>query len=106
MFGFVQFWIFVFWILRPVDIWTPGIVFPCTVGARVGEYYHLYMHHIYTYTYVHEHAPLAKLGFCSALLRTSIIKTTIVEVLIIELCLVPVLIATMMVKALVPVWIY
>ena len=37
---------FVFWILRLVDIWTPGTAFPCTVGARVEECYHLY--HIYT----------------------------------------------------------
>ena len=61
----------VFWILRPMDIWTPGIVFPCTAGARVGEYYHLciyiYMHHIYSHMCMntHTHTLLAKLGFCS-----------------------------------------
>ena len=44
-------------------------MFPCTVGARVGEHYHLciyiYMNHIYKYTYVHEHTPQAKPGCCS-----------------------------------------
>ena len=30
------FWMFVFWILRLVHIWTPRTAFPCTVGARVG----------------------------------------------------------------------
>ena len=38
-----------FWILRLVDICTPGTAFPCTVGARVRQYYHLYMHYIYTH---------------------------------------------------------
>ena len=37
-FGFLHFgfWIVGFWIFRPVDIWTPGTVFPCNVGAGVG----------------------------------------------------------------------
>ena len=35
-FGFWDVWMVAFWIVRPVDIWTPGTVFPCTVGARVG----------------------------------------------------------------------
>ena len=73
------------------------------------------MHHINTY--VHEHAPLAKPGFCSggrisckpntgALLSSSINKRMMVKVLAIVHCLVPVLIATMIVNVLVPVWIY
>ena len=67
MFRVWDFWIFSFWILRAVDIWTPGSEFPCTVGARVGYCYDPYMHHIYIYIYtcVHEHTPLAKPGFCS-----------------------------------------
>ena len=68
-FCFLDFWIFGFWIFRPVDIWTAVTVFPCTLGARVGQCHHLYMHHIYTYIhtykYVHEHTPLAKPGFRS-----------------------------------------
>ena len=70
----------------------------------------------YIYTYVHEHTPLAKPGFCSggrisckpntgALLSTSMNKMMIVKVLIIVHCLVPVLIATLIVNVLVPVWI-
>ena len=39
----------VFWILS--DICTPGTAFPCTVGARVREYYHLYMHYIHTHVH-------------------------------------------------------
>ena len=114
IFGFVDFGIFSFWILRPVDIWKPGSVFPCTVGARVEECYDPYMHHIYTHihTHVHEHAPLAKPGFCSGgriscKLSTSINKNDDSNSpIIIVHCLVPVLIATMIVSVLVPVWIY
>ena len=42
--GVLDCWIFGFWIFRPVDIWTPGTVFPCTAGARVGECHHIYLH--------------------------------------------------------------
>ena len=49
----LDFWMLVFWILRFVDICTPGTAFPCTVGATVRYYCHLYMHYIYTCTYVH-----------------------------------------------------
>ena len=35
MFGMLDFWVLVFWILSLVDICTPGTAFPCTVGARV-----------------------------------------------------------------------
>ena len=110
----------VFCILRPVDIWTPGIVFPLqgpgSDNTTISIY--IYMHHIYTHTYiVHEHTPQAKPGFCSggrtsckpnngALLSTSIYKMMIVKVPIIVHCLVPVPIATMIVKVLVQVWIY
>ena len=45
----LDFWMLVFWIL--VDICTPGTAFPCTVGARVRKYYHLYMHYIYTHVH-------------------------------------------------------
>ena len=36
----------VFWILRLVDICTPGTAFSRTVGARVRSYYHIHMHYI------------------------------------------------------------
>ena len=45
----LDFWMPVFWIL--VDICTPGTAFPCTVGARVREDHHLYMHYIYTHVH-------------------------------------------------------
>ena len=35
IFGMLDFWVLVFWILRLVDICTPGSAFRCTVGARV-----------------------------------------------------------------------
>ena len=39
LFSFVRFfWTIGFWILRPVEIWTPQAVFPCTIGVRVGQY--------------------------------------------------------------------
>ena len=73
------------------------------------------MHHIYIY--ILHICALAKPGFCSAgrisckpnngaLLSTSIQKMMIIKVLIIVHCLEPVLIATMITKVLVPVWIY
>ena len=93
----------VFWILA--DICTPGTAFPCTVGARVRKYYHLYMHYIYT-------CALANPGLCSGGNRKVVhcsvpvlIKMMIVKSLIIVHCLVPVLIAIVMTKVLVPVWI-
>ena len=37
-----------------VDFCTPGTAFPCTVGARVRQYYYLHFHYIYIYiTHVH-----------------------------------------------------
>ena len=108
----LDFWVFVFWILRLVDTCTPGTVFPCTVGARNREYYQLHMHSIYIYI-----CALAKPGFCSggrisckpkigALLSTSTHKNDDSKRLIIVHCLVPVLIATMITKVLAPVWKY
>ena len=49
VFGFLDFWFLVFWILRLVDTCTRGAAFSCTIGARVREYYHLYMHYIHTH---------------------------------------------------------
>ena len=74
------------------------------------------MHYIYICIYVHICA-LAKPGFGSggrisckprngALLSTSTHKNDDSESLIIVHCLVPVLMATMITKVLVPVWIY
>ena len=102
----------VFWIRRLVDIFTPGTAFPCAVGARVRQYYHLYTHYIYTHI-----CALATPGFCrsgrisckpkhGALLSTSTHKNDDRKSLIIVHCLVPVLIATMRIKVLVRLWIY
>ena len=74
------------------------------------------MQYIYTLIYTHICA-LAKPGFCSggrisckprngAVLSTSTHKNDDSKSLIIVHCLVPVLIATMIIKVLVPVWIY
>ena len=99
----LDFWMLVFWIL--VDICTPVTAFPCTVGARVRRHHHLYMHYIYT-------CALSKPGFCtggkpnnSALLSTSTHKNDDSKSLVIVHCWVPVLLATMITKVLVPVWI-
>ena len=48
IFGMLDFWMLVFWILRLVDICTPGPAFPCTVAARARELYHVYALCIYT----------------------------------------------------------
>ena len=73
----------VFWILRLVDICTPGTAFPCTVGARV-RYYHLYMHYIYTYVHWLNQAFAVAEGYLA--------NQKMVH------CLVPVLITMMIVK--------
>ena len=80
----------------------------CTIGI-----------YIYIDTYVHEHTPLAKPGFCSGgrisckpntvlvhCLVPVLMKMMMVKVIIIVHCLAPVLIATMIVNVLVLVWIY
>ena len=51
IFGFLDVWIFSFWILGPVDIWTPKSVFPCTVGARLDNAT-IHICTIYTYMYM------------------------------------------------------
>ena len=102
----------VFWILRFVDICTPGTAFPCTVGARVLP--SIYARYIYIYTHI---CALAKPSFCSggrisrkpkkgALLSTRSHSNHDSKSLITVHCLVPVLIATMITKVLVTVWIY
>ena len=112
IFGILDFWMLVFWMPRLVNICTPGPAFPCTVGARVRDNSTICICTIYIYT-----CALAKAGFCSggrisckptngALLSTSINKNDDSKILIIVHCLVPVLIATMIIKVLVPVWIY
>ena len=60
----LDFWMLVVWIL--VDICTPGTAFPCTVGARVREYYHLHMHSTYTYIYIHTHVHWLNQAFAVA----------------------------------------
>ena len=46
--GILDFWIWGFQIFRPVDIRTPGSVFPCTVGATAFVILPcIYMHHIH-----------------------------------------------------------
>ena len=80
----LDFWVFVFWILRLVDICTPGTTFPCTVGARVGQYYHLHMHYIYTCVHWLNQAFAVVEGY---LANRKLVR-----------CLVPVLIKMMIVK--------
>ena len=102
----MDFWIFDFSIL---EFWIFGIL---DFGWKILP--SIYMHHKYIYIHI---CALAKPGFCSggrifckpnngALLSTSINRNHDSKVLIIVHCLVPVLVATMIVKVLVPVWIY
>ena len=91
----LDFWVLVFWILRPVDICTPGTAFPSTISARDRQYYHLHMHYIYIYVHI---CALAKPGFCSGGLISAKNGALLSTSLILVQCLVPVLIATMIKK--------
>ena len=88
-----------------MDICTPGAAFPCTVGARVRKYYHLYMHSIYAPVHWLNQASTVAKPKNSALLSTSTHKNDDSKSPIIVHCLVPVLNATMITKVLLPVWI-